>query len=138
MEETDYAVKHYYIGCSLAVACMKCLSDKYISSLVISIDPSLDLATQKSCPSEVTGSTTCSSEAVTATSQPSRSQSVPSSSRVQVDSAESKIHVLGVAYMYMKDNGHLDFLPAQTNPDGDEKGTFKLVTMSLFELILFL
>ena len=104
-----------------------------MSSLVISIDPSL--ATQMSSPS---ASTTCSSEAVTATSQPSRSQSVPSSSRVQVDSAEKKIHVLGVAYMYMKGDGHLDFLPAQTNPDGDEKGTFKLVTLSLFELILFL
>ena len=139
MEETDYAVKRFYIGCSLAVACMKCLSDEYMSSLVIFIDPSL--ATQKSLPIEVststTGSTTCSSEAVTATSQPSRSHSVPSNPRVQVDSAEYKIHVLGFAYIYMREDGHLDFLQPQSNPDGNDTGTFKLVTVSLFELILF-
>ena len=141
MEETDYALKRFYIGCSLAVACMKCLSDEYMSCLVIFIDPSLD--TQKSLPSKfstsTTASTTCSSEAVTATSQPSRSHSVPLNPRVQLDSAEYKIHVVDVAYIYMKEDGHLDFLPPQTNPDGnDDKGTFKLVTVPLLELILFL
>ena len=137
MEETDYAVERFYIGCSLAVAGMKCLSDEYMSSLVIFIDPSL--ATQKSLPSELTTSTTCSSEAVTATNQPLRSHSVPSKPRVQLDSAESKIHVVDVAYIYMRADGHLDFLPPYTNPDGDDdKGTFKLVTVTLLEVILFL
>lgn len=137
MEETDYAVERFFIGCSLAAAGMKCLSDEYMSSLIIFIDPSL--ATQKSLPSELTTSTACSSEAVTATSQPSRCHSVPSNPRVQLDSAEYKIHVVDVAYIYMKEDGHLDFLPPQTNPDGnDDKGTFKLVTVPLLELILFL
>lgn len=98
------------------------------------IDPSL--ATQTSCPSEVTTSTACSTEAATATSQPSRSHSVPLNRRVELDSADS-IHVLGVAYMYMREDGHLDFLPANANPDGDDRGTFKLVTVLLLELNFF-
>lgn len=88
-------------------------------------------------PNEATTSTTSSTEAATATSQPSRSHSVPSNRRIEVDSAKSKIHVLDVAYMYMRDDGHLDFLPADANPDGDDRGTFKLVTVLLLELNFF-